>query len=263
MPAAPQLAPNAFKAALRAQRVQIGLWTALSSPWSTEILAGSGYDWMLLDMEHSPNDLRSMLGQLQAMAAYPTEPIVRLNGFTKEEVKLYLDLGVRSLLLPNVDTAEQARAIVQATRYPPRGVRGVSGLHRGNRWGREPGYHARADEELCLVVQVESPQAVANAAEIAAVEGIDALFVGPNDLAASMGQLMNPGHEAVQAAIAQVQRTLAAAGKAGGILARNAEEAKAYVERGYCMVGLGTDQGLLSRASDELAAGFRRFLAER
>jgi 4-hydroxy-2-oxoheptanedioate aldolase len=254
------LKPNRLKAALAARQVQLGLWTCMASPFATELLAGSGYDWLALDMEHSPNDLQTVLAQMQALGGYETEPVVRLLRFDKDLVKQYLDLGARTLVLPNIETADEARAIVSAVRYPGRGLRGVAGLQRANRWGRVPNYHREAERELCVLAQIESAAGVAQARAIAEVDGIDGLFVGPSDLAASLGHLGRPGEAEVQQAIEDVAKQLAEAGKAGGILALGADDAKRYIGWGYRMVGIGTDQGLLARASDELVARVRTAL---
>jgi 2-keto-3-deoxy-L-rhamnonate aldolase RhmA len=253
---------NKLKQALAERQVRIGLWCSLSSSYSTEILAGSGYDWMALDMEHSPNDLQTVLVQLQAMAGYEVEPVVRLVRFDKDLVKQYLDLGVRSLVLPNVESAEEARAIVRATRYPGQGVRGVAGQQRANRWGREPGYVEHAHEQICVLAQIESTRGVENVRAIASVEGLDGVFVGPNDLAASMGCLGRPSAPEVQQAIREVATKTLEAGKAAGILAVVEEDARRYASWGYTMVGIGSDQGLLVKASDQLVANFRRFQRE-
>lgn len=252
-----KLAPNRLKAALAQRRVQLGLWTSLANAYAMEILAGSGYDWLSLDMEHSPNDLASVLSQVQALGAYEVEPVVRLVRFDKDLVKQYLDLGVRTLVLPNVDDAELAREIVAATRYPGRGIRGVSGQQRANRWGRVKNYVHEADQELCVLAQIESGQGVANSGAIAAVEGIDGVFVGPNDLAASIGLLGKSGDAAVQEAITEVVRKVSETGKASGILAPNEDDAIRYIGQGYIMLGIGTDQGLLAHASDELVGRVR------
>ena len=257
-----QLRPNKLKAAFARREVQLGLWTSLASPFSTEVVAGSGYDWLTLDMEHSPNDLLSVLAQLQMLGGYDVEPVVRLVRFDKDLVKQYLDMGVRTLVLPNIETVDEVQAIVAATRYPGRGVRGVSGQQRANRWGRVPGYHQDATQQLCILAQIESAAGVAKSHAIAAVDGIDGLFVGPNDLAASYGHLMQPGEPVVQDAIAEVMHKLKEAGKAGGILSPGAADAQRYIRQGYTMVGVGTDQGLLAKASDELVDSFRRFLAQ-
>ena len=253
--------PNAFKSALAAKKMQLGLWCCIANAYTNEILAGSGYDWLTLDMEHSPNDVQTVLAHLQAMGAYDVEPIVRFQKFDSDELKLFLDLGARTLMFPNVETPEQAQAIVRATRYPPRGYRGVAGLQRANRWGRVKNYHANAENDLCISAQIETTKAVKNAAAIAAIDGIDGLFVGPSDLAASMGSLGNPLVPEVQANINEAQRAIVAAGKWAGTLARGASDAADYAKMGFTMIGLGSDQGLLVKASDELVTGFRATLA--
>jgi 2-keto-3-deoxy-L-rhamnonate aldolase RhmA len=258
-----KLKPNKLKAGLAHQQVQIGLWTCLSSSYSTELLAGSGYDWLALDMEHSPNDLAGVLAQLQALGGYDVEPVVRLLRFDKDLVKQYLDLGARTLVLPNIETEDEARAIVAAVRYPGRGVRGVAGLQRANRWGRLTDYHKHAENELCILAQIESARGIDNAAAIASVDGIDGFFVGPSDLAASLGHINQPTEPSVQQAIAQALTAATAAGKGCGILARNDTEALRYTEMGYRMIGLGSDQALLAKASDELVARFKALLAQR
>ena len=256
--------PNAFKQALAQGRVQIGLWSSLSHNYSAEIVAGSGYDWILLDMEHSPNDLKSVLSQLQAIAPYSAEPLVRLYRFDKDLVKLYLDMGVRGFVFANVESAEMAREIVASTRYPAQGgFRGVAGQQRGNRWGRVHGYAQHAHEQLCLMLQVESVAGVENAKAIAQVEGVDGIFVGPNDLAACLGHMGHSNHPEVQKVIHQVLDTIRACGKAPGILAVVEEDAKRYIEWGYTMVGIGSDQGLLIKASDSLVQRFREHLSHR
>lgn len=255
------LQDNALKASFKNHQLQLGLWCALSSSYSAEIVAGSGYDWLNLDMEHSPNDLYTILTQLQALAAYPVEPVVRPIRFDKDLLKQYLDLGVRNLILPNVESAEMAQAIVAATRYPGRGIRGVAGQQRANRWGRVPNYHASADQQLCIMVQIESTDGVKNAKAIARVEGIDAVFVGPNDLAASMGYLGQAGHAEVQDTIRNIRSTVQDTGKGAGILAASPADAHRYIAWGYTMVGIGSDQGLLIKASDELIGQFRKDLS--
>ena len=259
-----ELTPNRLKQALAQHKVQIGLWSSLSSNYSAEIVAGSGYDWILLDMEHSPNDLRSVLSQLQAIAPYATEAMVRLYKFDKDLVKLYLDMGVRGFVFANVESAQQARDIVASTRYPAQGgYRGVAGQQRGNRWGRVHGYAQHAHEQLCLMLQVESLPGVEHAREIAAVDGVDGIFVGPNDLAACMGHMGHSNHPEVQKTIHHILDEIKAAGKAPGILAVVEEDAKRYIEWGYTMVGIGSDQGLLIKASDSLVQRFREHLSTR
>ena len=256
-----KLQDNQLKASFKNHQLQLGLWCALSSSYSSEIVAGSGYDWLNLDMEHSPNDLHTILTQLQALAAYPVEPVVRPIRFDKDLIKQYLDLGVRNLILPNVESAEMAQAIVAATRYPGRGIRGVAGQQRANRWGRVPNYHATADQQLCIMVQIESEEGVKNAKAIAQVEGIDAVFVGPNDLAASMGYLGQSGHATVQDTIRHIRSVIQETGKGAGILAASPADGHRYIEWGYTMVGIGSDQGLLIKASDDLIGQFRKDLS--
>ena len=205
-----------------------------------------------------------VLSQLQAIAPYSAEPLVRLYRFDKDLVKLYLDMGVRGFVFANVESAEMAREIVASTRYPAQGgFRGVAGQQRGNRWGRVHGYAQHAHEQLCLMLQVESVAGVENAKAIAQVEGVDGIFVGPNDLAACLGHMGHSNHPEVQKVIHQVLDTIRACGKAPGILAVVEEDAKRYIEWGYTMVGIGSDQGLLIKASDSLVQRFREHLSHR
>jgi 4-hydroxy-2-oxoheptanedioate aldolase len=253
-----QLPVNSFKRALRAGRPQLGLWVGLADPYVAELLATSGFDWLLLDGEHAPNDVRSLLGQLQAVAPYPVHPIVRPVIGETALIKQILDIGAQTLLVPMVETAEQARALVTATRYPPRGVRGVgSALARAARWGQVDGYLARAEEELCLLLQVESVRGLENLEAIAALEGVDGVFFGPSDLAGSMGLLGNSTDPAVQAAVSNGIATVRRAGKAAGVLTTEIPVARRYFEQGATFVGVGVDTLLLTRAARELAAAFR------
>ncbi|MCC7462776.1 MAG: 4-hydroxy-2-oxoheptanedioate aldolase [Gammaproteobacteria bacterium] len=253
-----QLPVNAFKQALRAGRPQIGLWVGLADAYVTELLASSGFDWLLLDGEHAPNDLRSLLAQLQALAPYPLSPIVRPVSGDAALIKQLLDIGAQTLLIPMVETAEQARALVAATRYPPQGVRGVgSALARAARWGQVDGYLARAAEQLCLLLQVESVRGLQNLEAIAAVEGVDGVFFGPSDLAASMGLLGRSTDPAVQAALRTGIASVRRAGRAAGILTTEVALARGYLEQGALFVGVGVDTLLLTRAARELAAQFR------
>ncbi|WP_216322074.1 4-hydroxy-2-oxoheptanedioate aldolase [Deinococcus aestuarii] len=250
---------NLFKQALRARELQVGLWLALADPYCAEVCAGAGFDWLLIDGEHAPNDVRSTLAQLQALAASPVAPIVRPPVGDTHLIKQYLDLGVQTLLVPMVETAEQARALVAATRYPPRGVRGVgSALARASRWNRVPEYVHRADDEICLLVQVESRRGLENLEEIAAVEGVEGVFIGPADLSASLGHLGNPGHPEVQGAIEQAIAAIVASGKAAGILSSDEAQAQGYIRLGCTFVAVGVDVSLLARATADLAARFGR-----
>lgn len=249
---------NSLKAAVQAGRAHIGIWCSLASALTTEVVAGSGAGWLLVDGEHSPNDLRSIMAQLQVAAAFPCEAVVRLPSDDPNLMKQALDVGARSLMIPNVRTAEQARAIVAAMTYAPGGFRGFSVGHRANAFGRIAGYHAKAREQQLLAVQIEDETGVANAAEIAAVEGVDVLFVGPGDLSTNMGSMGNAGATNVQEAIASVREAAASAGKASGILAPVKADADRYLADGFTMVAVGSDLGLLARGSDNLIASFNR-----
>jgi 4-hydroxy-2-oxoheptanedioate aldolase len=249
---------NSLKAAVRAGRPHIGIWCSLASALTTEIVAGAGADWLLIDGEHSPNDLRSIMAQLQVAAAFPCEAVVRLPSDDANLIKQALDVGARSLMVPNVRTVDQARAIVAAMSYAPGGFRGFSVAHRANAFGRIAGYHAKAREQQLLAVQIEDEAGVANAAAIAAVDGVDILFVGPGDLSANIGAMGNPGAAHVQEAIASVRKAAAAAGRASGILASVKADADRYLADGFTMVAVGSDLGLLARGSDALVASFKQ-----
>lgn len=252
------MAENTFKAALARGETLCGLWLALADPYSAEVCAGAGFDWLLIDGEHAPNDLRSTLASLQALAAYPVVPLVRPPVGDTVGIKQLLDIGVRNILIPMVETPEQARALVAATRYPPRGVRGVgAALARASGFGRDAAYLSHADDGVCLLLQIESVAGLEALDEIAAVDGVDGVFIGPADLAASFGQLGQPGHADVQQAIQDAARRIRAAGKAAGILSTDEAQARVYLDWGYTFVAVGTDVTLLARATSGLAARFR------
>ena len=254
-----QMPVNDFKRALRAGKPQFGLWVGLADAYVAELLATSGFDWLLLDAEHAPNDVRSLLAQLQALAPYPVSPIVRPVIGDAAVIKQLLDIGVQTLLVPMVETAEQARDLVAATRYAPRGVRGVgSALARAARWGQVDGYLTGAEEELCLLLQVESVRGMENLDAIAAVEGVDGVFFGPSDLAASMGLLGKSTDPAVQAAVRNGIAAVRRAGRSAGVLTTEIPVAHAYLAEGAAFVGVGVDTLLLTRAARELAANFRQ-----
>lgn len=254
---------NRFKQALKDKRLQIGLWLGLASHYSTEICAGAGFDWLLIDGEHSPNDLRSILQQAQAIAAYPrTHPIARLpvgHGHVGTTlIKQYLDLGIQTILVPMVDTAEQAQTLVRAMRYPPQGIRGM-GTARASHWGRIANYSKDANGQVCLLVQAETAEALKNLDEIAAVEGVDGVFIGPNDLSAGLGYVGEPNHGEVEAAIAKAFRRVLIADKAVGILAPIEENARRYIEMGATFVAVGQDTNVLMKATTHLARKFIPF----
>lgn len=256
MPDASAPLHNRFLHGLREGRVQYGLWLSLADPVAAEIAAGAGFDWVLIDGEHAPNDLRTTLHQLQAVGGYPVSPIVRPVSGTPEAIKQLLDLGAPTLLVPMVESAEQAVALVHATRYPPRGGRGVA-TARASRWGRTPGYWADADDETGLVVQVESLAGVAAIDAIAAVDGVDAVFVGPSDLGAAMGHLGAAGHPDVVAAVVAALGAIVRAGKPAGVLTTDATLAATYRDAGATFIGLGVDTLLLARATSALLASVR------
>ena len=256
---------NPFKQALREKRAQIGLWLGLADAYSAEICAGAGFDWLLIDGEHSPNGLQSILQQAQAIAAYPgANAIARVplghGDAGTALIKQYLDLGLQTLLVPMVDTAEQAAAIVRAMRYPPQGIRGMGGA-RASRWGRYANYPKEANDQVCLLLQAETREALANLDAIAATEGVDGIFIGPADLSASLGHVGNPAHAEVQAAIADAIARIQRAGKAAGILTPDETLARKYLDLGATFVAVGLDTNLLIRHTTALAAHFKSGVA--
>lgn len=248
---------NRFKRALREGRQQIGLWCSLPGSYAAEAVAGSGYDWLLFDTEHSPGDPLTVLAQLQAVAPYPVSAVVRPAANDAVLIKRFLDLGAQTLLIPYVQDEHEARAAVAATRYPPEGVRGVSGLTRATRFGRVPGYAKRAAEELCLLVQVETAEALDRIEAICAVDGVDGVFIGPADLAASLGHVGEPGHPAVVAAVEDAVRRILAAGKPAGILTPDTAFAKTCIEIGTTFTAVAIDVGVLARGTEALARQFK------
>jgi len=249
---------NTFKQALKEGRTQIGLWSGMTDPYAFEAVAGTGFDWLLIDGEHAPNDLRTVLGLLQAVAPYATQPIVRPMIGDVARIKQLLEIGVQTLLIPMVDTAEQAATMVAAMRYPPRGIRGVgSAMARSSRWSAVSDYLQHADEQMCLLVQVETTKGVSNLAAIAATEGVDGVFFGPADLSASMGFLGQLAHPQVHQTILDGIKTVRAAGKAPGVLTTNPKLAREYLDAGALFVAVGIDTALLMRACRDLAAAFK------
>ena len=249
---------NTFKLRLKSGEAQIGLWLGLADAYCAELAANAGFDWLLIDGEHAPNDLRGMLGQLQAVAPYPSHPVIRPVIGDTALIKQVLDIGVQTLLVPMVENADQARELVRAIHYPPNGVRGVgSALARASRWNSIPGYLDKADEQMCLLVQIENREGLANLDAIAAVDGVDGVFIGPADLSASMGYRGNPGHPEVQAAIEDAILRIQKAGKAAGILSADQKLAKRYIELGAAFVAVGVDTTVLMRGLQTLAATFK------
>jgi 4-hydroxy-2-oxoheptanedioate aldolase len=252
-----ELPQNAFKRALKAGKAQIGLWSSLSSNYSVEVIAGAGFDWMLLDSEHSPADVENLLRQLQAAAAYATHPVVRVPWNDMVWMKRVLDIGAQTLLVPYVSTAAEARDAVAYTRYPPQGVRGVAGTTRASRFGRIKDYARRAHEEMCLLVQVETQAALDNIEAIAAVEGVDGIFIGPADLHASLGHTGEIAHPEVKPLIDEAIRCIRKCGCAPGILTPNEADARHWLACGALFVAVGADVGILARGAEALAAKFK------
>jgi 4-hydroxy-2-oxoheptanedioate aldolase len=248
---------NPFKAAIEARRRQVGLWLSLANPYAAEICATAGFDWVLIDGEHAPNDVPSILRQLQSIAGHKTQAVVRPPIAEASLIKQYLDIGVRNLLVPMVDSAEQARALVGAVRYPPAGIRGVgSRMARASGFGLDTGYLRSADQGICLIAQIESRAGLANLEAIAAVEGIDGLFVGPSDLAAALGHTGRPDHADVRAAVDDALRRIAAAGKPSGIVSYDGQGTQHYLESGTTFVAVGGDVAVLAQGARALSARF-------
>lgn len=252
-----QLPINPFKQAVREGRAQIGLWCSLTSNVAAEVIADAGFDWILVDTEHAPNELPMVLSQLQALVGGSAVPVVRPAWNDMVLMKRLLDIGVQNFLVPYVQTPEEARAAVAATRYPPQGIRGVAVTHRANRFGRVKDYFKRANDEICLHLQIETRLALKNLDDIAAIEGVDGLFIGPSDLAAALGHIGQNGHPEVQAAIEDAFRRIRQSGKAPGILAPIEADARRWLSQGCVVLAVGSDAGLLARHSEELAAKFK------
>jgi len=254
-----QVLANPFKAGLQNGEVQIGLWLSSTSSYLAEIAATSGYDWLLIDGEHAPNTAQDLYHQLQAIAPYSSQPVIRPLEGSRALIKQVLDIGARTLLIPMVDDAKQAREVVAATRYPPEGVRGVgASVARAARWGRVENYMAQANEEFCLLMQMESKAALENLDEILEVEGIDGVFIGPADLSASLGYPDNAGHPEVQRIIEQSIRRIRNAGKAAGFLAVDPAMAEKCIAWGANFVAVGVDTLLYSEALDNRLALFKK-----
>ena len=246
------LPDNHFLQAIRAGRQQVGLWISLSNAYAAEAVAPAGYDWALLDMEHSPNELASLLGQLQAFAASQTTAIVRPDWNDPVKVKRLLDLGVPGLLFPMVQTIEEAQAAVAACRYPPRGIRGVAGTTRANGFGRITDYFEKVESQTAILIQLETIDAVENAERFAEVEGVDGIFFGPADIGADMGHVGQPMHPDVWALIQPAARALMSRGMPVGTLVSDPAFAAELLNDGFSFVACGSDAGLLAKGADNL-----------
>lgn len=254
-----QMPRNDFKRALQTGEIQIGLFLGLANGYAAEVVATAGFDWLLIDGEHGPNDLRSIIRQLQALAPYPVRPVVRTVDHDVARIKQLLDGGAQTLMVPMVETAAEAESLVRAMRYPPHGIRGVgTALARAARWNGVEGYFAQADGEMCLIVQIESTAGLAGLDDILKVDGVDAVFIGPSDLAASMGHLGNPGHPDVKAAVEGAITRIATSGKVAGVFSADPAIAAGYQAIGACFLLVGVDALLLRNAAATLAARFKQ-----
>lgn len=248
---------NHFKEKVNQGTVQLGLWAGLASAYTTEVIAGAGYDWILIDTEHSPADLSNVLGQLQATEPYATSAVVRVPWNDTVTVKRYLDIGAQSLLIPYVQTAAEARAAVANTRYPPEGVRGVASTTRASGFGRVDGYAAKAADQISVMVQIETQQGLENLEEIASVKGVDALFIGPADLHAALGHVGQTTNPDVVYLIDEAIKRIVRTGKAAGVFAPIEEYARRWLHLGAMVVAVGADIGILARGSESLLNKFR------
>lgn len=249
---------NEFKAALKTGEVQYGLWLGLAETFTAEICAGAGFDWLLIDAEHGPNDLRSILAQLQAVAPYRSQPVVRPPQGDAVLIKQLLETGVQTLLIPMVESAQQARSLVEAMRYPPSGIRGVgSALARASRWGRVGAYMAQANDEMCLLIQVETKTGIEALEDILTVDGIDGIFFGAADLAASYGFAGESNHPEIVERIIDGLERVSAAGIAGGVLCADKALNDRYVSAGARFVAVGVDALLLAAATSDLLSVYR------
>lgn len=252
-----QLPQNRFKRAIAAGQQQIGLWVSLASPYSAEIVAGSGFDWLVIDTEHSPNEVDATLAQLQVVAAYPVMPVVRPAWNDTVLLKRHLDIGAQTLLIPYVQNGDEAARAVAAVRYPTRGVRGVAGVTRAARFGRVKDYAKRAEQELCMLVQVETREGLDQLEAIARTDGVDGVFIGPADLAAALGHLGDQQHPEVQSAIKDAIARIRACGKPAGILATDEASTRRYIEWGTVFTAVGLDIMVLARETEKLATKYR------
>ncbi|MDR1828331.1 MAG: hypothetical protein LBR29_08380 [Methylobacteriaceae bacterium] len=243
---------NPFKQGLKDRRKMIGCWCTLASPITTEILGLAGFDWLQIDCEHSLNDPLTIVPQLMALKDSVSAPVIRPPWNDTVLIKRFLDAGVYNFLIPYVETEEQAQAAVAATRYPPAGVRGLGILVRSSRWATEPGYLQTINDNIAVIVQVESVKGLENAAKIAAVDGVDAVFCGPGDLSTTMGHINNPHVPEVQDAIRHVGEVTVAAGKSAAILAGNKDDADRYAGWGYTCIAVGNDAGVLRNGTKAL-----------
>jgi len=250
--------PNGFRRRLLAGETLIGSWCALASPISTEILGLAGFDWLVLDGEHAPNDITTFVPQLMALKGSHSAPVVRPPCNEPVIIKRLLDIGFNNFLVPFVETEEEARRAVASTRYPPAGIRGVSVSHRSNMYGTLPDYNQSINDNITVLVQIETRQAVDHIDAIAAVDGVDGIFVGPGDLSAALDYLGQPAHPEVLNVIKHIFDRARAAGKPAGILAPVEADARRYLEWGATFVAVGSDLGVFRSATQALCDKFKR-----
>ena len=265
MTAVPKTTPmiNDFKRAIAAREPQLGIWSSLTSNLLAEILGDAGFDWILFDTEHAPNDLQQLIGQLQAIRGTSVQAMVRPAANDPVLIKRVLDIGFRNVLVPFVQTAEDAALAVTATRYPPKGIRGVSAYQRNNGYGRIKSYFEQIDDNITVAVQIETKEAITNLQSIAATPGVDAIFVGPGDLAASFGHLGQIRHADVQNAIRSIGEKATAAGVPAGIVAGNAEDAERYLTWGFTFMTVGSDIALFRGAVEQASKSIRNLVQPR
>lgn len=233
---------NKFKKAILAGEIQIGCWAGMADPYATEMLGTAGFDWLLIDGEHAPNDIRSILAQIQILGTSTSSPVVRLPVGNEALVKQALDIGVQSILIPMIESAEEAKAMVRAVRYPPNGRRGVgAALARASGFSGIPDYVTTADDEICLLLQVENLTGLAALDEILKIDGVDGVFVGPADLAADMGYPGQTAHPEVRAAVVDALTRIRAAGRAAGILSTDEAFSNQCIEMGVEFVAVAID----------------------
>jgi 2-dehydro-3-deoxyglucarate aldolase len=249
--------PNTFRKRVQADEPLIGCWMSLASNIVSEVVGYAGFDWLLLDAEHSPNDIHTLLNQLQSLKDSASAPVVRPAWNDPIQIKRLLDIGFYNFLIPFIESAEQAQAAVAATRYPPQGIRGVSVAQRSNRYGYEQDYFSRINDNICVIVQIESRKGVDACADIAAVDGVDCLFIGPSDLSAALGHFGQPQHPEVQEAIRFITEQAKSKGKAVGILAPIEADAQRYLSMGINVTAVGSDLGMLKNTSSALCARFK------
>jgi 4-hydroxy-2-oxoheptanedioate aldolase len=251
------LPPNTFKRALYAKEKQVGFWLTLGSTTATEIAAGAGFDWLLIDMEHSANELPDVQDHLRAAVGGTAEAVVRIPWNESVLVKRMLDIGARSLMFPYVQNADEARRAVAATRYPPQGIRGFAGAARGSNYGRIKNYAQKIHDEICVIVQVETPEAIRAIPDIAAVDGVDGVFIGPNDLAANMGHLGNMFAPEVVAAVRSGMQAINKAGKGAGLLNFRENEARDWFAAGFTFIAVASDAAMMARGTERVVAAFK------